>query len=294
MKLYRKYWFFAYVALLPALLIYFFVRIYPIFDTLRLSFYNWDLISPVKKFLGFGNYIELFRDSLFLEALKNTTVIALSTLFLSVPLGLLISVLINYLRDSKLSPIYETIYFLPVVISLVPAAIAWKWIFDARLGTLNQILGIFGIKPKAWLFDPVLSIISVIILTTWQTLGYNMLIFNVGLKNVPKVYYEAATIDGADNFQKFFYITLPLIKPIVLYVSVVSLIRSYNIYAQVFVLAADTQGAPGRLVRVLVYDIIENAFRHYRMGYAASEAMIFLLIVMGLTLIQFYVMRERV
>jgi multiple sugar transport system permease protein len=294
MKLYRKYWFFAYVALLPALLIYFFVRIYPIFDTLRLSFYNWDLISPVKKFLGFGNYIELFRDSLFLEALKNTTVIALSTLFLSVPLGLLISVLINYLRDSKLSPIYETIYFLPVVISLVPAAIAWKWIFDARLGTLNQILGIFGIKPKAWLFDPVLSIISVIILTTWQTLGYNMLIFNVGLKNVPKVYYEAATIDGADNFQKFFYITLPLIKPIVLYASVVSLIRSYNIYAQVFVLAADTQGAPGRLVRVLVYDIIENAFRHYRMGYAASEAMIFLLIVMGLTLIQFYVMRERV
>ncbi|TYT24047.1 sugar ABC transporter permease [Dictyoglomus thermophilum] len=294
MSFYKKYCFFAYIGLLPALLIYFFVRIYPIFDTLRLSFYNWDLISPIKKFLGFENYVELFKDSLFLEALKNTTVIALSTLLLSVPLGLLFCFLINYLKDSKLSPIYETIYFLPVVISLVPSAIAWKWIFDARLGTLNQLLGLFGIKPKAWLFDPILSIISIIILTTWQTLGYNMLIFNVGLKNVPKVYYEAATIDGANNSQKFFYITLPLIKPIVLYVSVVTLIRSFNIYAQVFVLAADTQGAPGRLVRVLVYDIIENAFRHYRMGYAATEAMIFLLIVMGLTLIQFYVMRERV
>jgi len=294
MNLTKRYWVFAYVALLPALLIYFFVRIYPIFDTVRLSFYNWDLISPVKRFLGFGNYIELFKDSLFLESLKNTTVIALSTLLLSVPLALLISVLIDYLRDSKLSPIYETIYFLPVVISLVPAAIAWKWIFDARLGTLNQILGILGIKPKAWLFDPILSVISIIILITWQTLGYNMLIFSVGLKNVPKVYYEAATIDGANNFQKFFYITLPLIKPIILYVSVVSLIRSYNIYAQAFVLASDTQGAPGRLVRVLVYDIIENAFRHYRIGYAASEAMVFLLIVMGLTLIQFYIMREKV
>ncbi|MEM0173108.1 MAG: sugar ABC transporter permease [Sulfolobaceae archaeon] len=294
MNLTRRYWFFVYISLLPVLAIYFFVRIYPIFDTMRLSFYNWDLISPVKKFLGFGNYIELFKDSLFLESLKNTTIIALSTLLLSVPLALLISVLINYLKDSKLSPIYETIYFLPVVISLVPAAIAWKWIFDARLGTLNQILRILGIKPKAWLFDPVLSIVSLIILVTWQTLGYNMLIFSVGLKNVPKVYYEAATIDGANNFQKFFYITLPLIKPIILYVSVVSLIRSYNIYAQAFVLASDTQGAPGRLVRVLVYDIIENAFRHYRMGYAASEAMVFLLIVMGLTLIQFYIMREEV
>lgn len=250
---------------------------------------------PVKNkpFIGLDNFRELFNDQLFLDALMNTTIVAFGVLLLTVPTALLLAGLIYHRTRTRFAAFYETSIFIPHVVSLVPAAMAWKWIFDAQLGPLNALLNLFNIPAQAWLFDPVLSIISLIVLCSWQALGYAVLIYLVGFKNLPESLFEAAKLDGASGAQRFFYISIPLLKPITLYVSVVTLISAFNVYGQAFVLASDSQGAPGRQVRVLVLDMLENAFRNYRVGYAASEAVILLLIVMILTLIQFRLLREK-
>jgi len=289
----RKIWIFAGLALAPILAIYAAVRLYPIGETLRLSLYQWNILSKNKPFIGLDNFRELIGDPLFREALLNTTIIAFGVLIVTIPTALFLAALIYHRTKSRFAGFYETSVFLPHVVSLVPAALAWKWIFDARLGPLNALLGWFGVAPKAWLFDPVLSLVCIIVLCAWQALGYAVLIYLVGFKNLPPSLYEAARLDGASARQSFWYLSIPLLKPITLYVSVVTLVSGFNVYAQAFILASDSQGAPGRQVRVLVLDMLENSFRNYRVGYAASEAVVLLVIVLVLTLIQFTLLREK-
>jgi len=289
----RKRWIFAMLAILPTLAIFAYVRMYPIADTLRLSLHKWDILSKKKPFIGLANFQELMGDRLFQEALLNTTIIAFGVLIITIPLAMVIAALIFHRTRSRFAGFYETSVFIPHVVSLVPAAMAWKWIFDARLGPLNAFLGLFGIQPQAWLFDPVLSVVCVIVLCSWQALGYAVLIYIVGFKSLPVSLYEAAKLDGASGPQSFWYLSIPMLKPITLYVSVVTLVSGFNVYAQAFVLASDAQGAPGRQVRVLVLDMLENSFRNYRVGYAASEAVVLLAIVLVLTLVQFTLLRER-
>jgi multiple sugar transport system permease protein len=289
----RKSWTFVLLALALPVAIFVWVRVIPIIETLRLSLFEWNIISPRKPFVGLDNFRELFEDPLFHEALWNTSLIAFGVLALTIPLALILAALIHHRAGSRLAPFYETAIFIPHVVSLVPAAMAWKWVFDAKLGPLNAALSWFGIPPQPWLFDPLLAVICVIVLCSWQALGYALLIFLVGLKNVPRSLHEAASLDGANGVQQFWYVSLPVLRPITLYVCVVTLIAAFNVYGQVFVLASDTQGAPGHLVRVLVLDMIENSFRNYRVGYAAAEAVVLLAIVLVLTAIQFGLLRER-
>ncbi|MET4256174.1 multiple sugar transport system permease protein [Bradyrhizobium sp. S3.12.5] len=286
-------WLFPVLALLPVLGLYACLRIYPIAETLRLSLFKWNIISRRKPFVGLDNFVELMSDPLFLEAIFNTTIVAFGVLVITIPVGLALAALINGRQGLRRSGFYETSIFLPHVVSLVPAAMAWKWIFDARLGPLNALIGWFGIPAQAWLFDPALSLVCLIVLCSWQSIGYAVLIFLVGLKNVPEALYEAARLDGASALQAFRYVAIPLLRPVMLYVSVITLISSYNIYAQAFVLASDVQGAPGHLVRVLVLDMLENSFRNYRVGYAAAEAVVLLVIVLVLTGAQFRLFRDR-
>ena len=289
----HRRWLFSLVAILPVFAIFAYVRIFPIGEILRLSVHKWDILSKNKPFIGLANFEELFGDKLFLTALTNTSIIAFGVLFITVPLALVIAALIYERTRSRFASFYETAVFIPHVVSLVPAAMAWKWIFDAKLGPLNAFLGMFGIAPKAWLFDPVLSIIAVITVCSWQALGFAVLIYLVGLKNLPRSLFEASRLDGASRIQQFWFVTLPLLKPITLYVSVATLVLAFNVYAQVYVLASDAQGAPGRQVRVLVLDMLENTFRNYRVGYAASEAVVLLVIVLLLTAAQFTMLREK-
>ena len=289
----RKRWIFALLAILPTLAIFAYVRLYPIADTLRLSLHKWDILSKKKPFIGLANFQELLGDRLFHEALINTTIIAFGVLIITIPTALVLAALIYHRTRSRFAGFYETAIFIPHVVSLVPAAMAWKWIFDARLGPLNALLSVFGIEPQAWLFDPVLSVVCVIVLCSWQALGYAVLIYIVGFKSLPTSLFEAAKLDGASGPQSFWFLSIPLLKPITLYVSVVTLVSGFNVYAQAFVLASDAQGAPGRQVRVLVMDMLENSFRNYRVGYAASEAVVLLVIVLVLTVIQFTLLRER-
>ncbi|WKL19454.1 sugar ABC transporter permease [Agrobacterium tumefaciens] len=289
----RKQLTFVISALAVPLTLFVLVRVVPIFETLRLSLFKWDIISRNKPFIGLANFQELASDPLFLEALRNTTIIAVGVLALTIPLALGLAALIQYRFGSALAGFYETSVFIPHIVSLVPAAMAWKWVFDGQLGPLNAFLGFFGIPAQAWLFDPVWSIVCIIVLCSWQALGYAVLIFLIGLRNIPVSLYEAARLDGATAWECFRHISVPQLRPVTLYVSVVTMIAAFNIYGQAFVLASDSQGAPGKLVRVLVLDMLENSFRNYRVGYAAAEAVVLLAIVLFLTAGQFVFFRDK-
>lgn len=289
----NNFYLFCYIGLLPTVLLYFIFRIIPIVDTFRLSFYSWSVLGVGNKFIGLENYFKLFSDKLFITSLVNTTLFAILVVSFSVAISLVLAIMLNNKRMERFSPIYELIYFLPVVTPMVPVAVMWKWIYDPQYGLLNYFLSLFGISPKAWLVYPELALYAIVIMSVWKIVGYYMMIFLVGLKNISKEYYEAALIDGAVGWQVFRYITLPLLRPIVLYVLVVATIQAFNVFTQVYVMTSDIQGAPGRLVRVLVYDIYENGFRYFKMGYASAEAVILLLIVLVLTVFEFRVMGKE-
>ena len=289
----RKRFWFAIMAILPTFAIFGWVRLFPIIETLRLSMHEWNLLSKNKPFVGVQNFVELFGDNQFLDAFTNTAIIAFGAMAVTIPMSLVLAAVIYHRTRSMFSGFYETAVFIPHVVSLVPAAMAWKWIFDAKLGPLNAMIVGLGGDALPWLFDPVLSVICIIFLVSWQTLGYGVLIYLVGFRNLPKSVFEAAQLDGASGVQSFLYMSVPLLKPITLYVSVVTLISGFNVYAQAYVLASDTQGAPGLQVRVLVLDMLENSFQNFRVGYAAAEAVILLTIVLMLTMIQFGLLRVK-
>jgi len=277
--------------LLPVLLIYAYVRIWPITRSVILSFYDWRLIARVRPFVGLANYTRMLGDQNFHIAIWNTTVYSVSTVLISTIIALPLAVLLA--RRGKMSAVYQTIYFLPVITPLVPMSIAWKWIYDYNYGILNYVLSFVGIPPIAWLTDAHIALWALIIMGVWKVLGYNLVIFLVGIRNIPASYMEAASLDGASELQKFWRITLPLLRPILLFVLVTATINAYNVFTQVYVMTLGSQEAPGQAVRVLVYDIYQNAFQFFRMGYASAEAVTLTFIVLGLTLIQFRAFRER-
>jgi multiple sugar transport system permease protein len=280
---------FCYLGLLPIFAIYWVLRLEPIGRTFFLSFHDWHLIRPLKPWVGLANYRELLQDPNFLMALWNTTLFAVAVVALSVVAGLALAVLLA--GRLRFTAAYQAIYFLPVITPMVPMAIAWKWIFDARIGILNYLLSWFGISPIGWLTSPDVAIWSIIIMSVWKVLGYNMVLLLVGLKNIPATLYEAASIDGAFGWQMFQRITLPLLRPILLFVIVVSTINAYNVFTQVYVMTTGSQAAPGSQLRVLVFDIYQNGFQFFKMGYASAEAVVLTLIILVLTLVQFRVIR---
>ena len=152
---------------------------------------------------------------------------------------------------------------------------------------------LFGIPAVAWLTDPGIALYALIIMGVWKVVGYNMILLLVGIRNIPSTYVEAAAIDGASGFQRFRYVPLPLLRPILLYVFVTSSITAFNVFTQVYVMTLGSQSAPGQAVRVLVFDIYQNAFQYFRFGYASAEAVNLTLIVLGLTLIQFRIARNK-
>lgn len=285
-----KLWF-CYTALLPIFALFFILRIWPILDSFRMSFYDWQLIGSARPFVGLQNYVELFGDKQFITAMKNTLLYAGTSVIAGICLALPIS--LAMVRPTRLSRWHEAVYFMPFITPMVPMAVAWKWIYDAQYGLLNYVLSFFGAKPVGWLIHPETAIWALIVMNIWKNLGYNVVLFLVGLRNIPGVYYEASSIDGASGWNRFRYITLPLLKPIMLYVLVTSTISAFNVFTQVYVMTLGSQAAPSSAVRVLLYDIYENAFRYYRLGYACAESVILTLVVLGLTAIQFKLVKSE-
>lgn len=276
---------FCYLVLLPVLALFAYIRLIPIARTVLLSLYNWDLASSHKPFVGLANYVRLMSDDNFILALKNTTLYSVSIVVFSTLLALPLAVFLA--GRSRLAAFYQALYFLPVITPMVPMAIAWKWIYDYNYGIFNYVLSLAHLPAVGWLVSPAIALWALVIMGVWKVLGYNLILFLVGIRNIPAIYFEASSLDGATGWDRFRFVTFPLLKPILLYVLVTATIQAYNVFTQVYVMTLGSQSAPGQAVRVLVYDIYENGFHFFRMGYASSEAVVLTLIVLGLTVVQF-------
>jgi multiple sugar transport system permease protein len=250
-------------------------------------------------FVGLGNFIEMFKGtsvqaSLFRTSLKNTLIFAFAVL----PLNLAITLPLAYMLESigeRFKAFYRTIYFLPVLTSSVGVALIWMSMYDPQAGWINAIIRMFGGHPVSWLSDPraglagvSVAMWAVILAYLWQDYGYNMVIFIAALQAIPQELKDAALIDGATPWKAFTKITLRLIQPTMLFVCVMTMLSSFQVFDIIQVM---TNGAPGNQTQVMMLDIYKNAFRYQRLGWAAAESFILFLIVMGVTIFQMRVLR---
>ena len=291
---YGPQWKYCLAVLGPVCLAYLVIRIIPIFDTAWMSLHNWSLVKPVKPFIGLENYVKLAGDPLFRLALYNTTLFAVVTVPVTLALAFTVAVLLDRPMHGRLENTYKFLFFLPVVPTMVPVSVVWKWIYDPSYGILNYVLGFFGVPPQGWLINSSWAIWAIILMTVWKSVGYYMVLFLVGLKDIPVDYYEAASIDGATAWQRLTQITIPLMRPMLLFNVVIATIFAYNVFAQVYVMTEGPQGSPANPVRVIVMDMYENGFRFLKMGYASAEAMVLLVIVFVLTIVEFRFLRPKV
>jgi len=282
---------YALLVMIPIFLLYLVLRIIPILGTFYLSLFDWNLIKPRRPFIGLKNFINIAGDKSFWLAFSNTMIFTVFVVVISVLLALILALALK--KKTRIGGLYEFAYFLPVVIPMVPVSIIWKWMYDKTYGIINYLLTSLGLTAVGWLTDPNIALISIIIMSIWKVLGYYMVLFLVGLRNIPEQYYEAAVVDGANSWQVFRSITFPLLKRMTLYVSVIATIQALNVFTQVYVMTTGSQGAPLASVRVLVYEIYQNGFRYFKMGYASAQVIVLFAIVLTISLIQFKLLRTE-
>jgi multiple sugar transport system permease protein len=277
----------------PVTLAYFIIRIIPIIYTGWMSLYNWNLGKIDRPFIGLQNYARLLDDALFRTALVNTTLFAVVTVPVTLGLAFGLAVLLDKPMRGRLEGAYKVLLFLPVIPTMVPVSVVWKWIYDPSYGLLNYVIGWFGVPQQGWLIEPRYAIWAIMAMTVWKNVGYYMVLFLVGLKDIPGEYYEAAGIDGANAWERLRHITIPLLRPLLLFNVVIATIFAYNVFAQVYVMTDGPHGSGTNPVRVIVLDMYENGFRYLKMGYASAEAMVLLAIVCLLTVVEFRFLRTR-
>ncbi len=250
-------------------------------------------------FVGLDNYADLFSGSpngqLFRTSLKNTLIFALAVMPLNLAITLPLAVLIETVHR-RLKVVFRTIYFLPTVTSLVAVSLVWGVIYNPTFGLLNLVLRAAGLKGMSWLSDPKtallgipLPMICLIVTYVWQDMGYNLVIFIAGLQGIPDVFHEAARVDGANAWQRFWRITFPLLRPTLTFVIVMTMLSSWQVFVIFYVM---TRGGPGNATRTLVLHIYETAFRYQEMGLAATVAMALFVIIMVTTLLQMRFLRK--
>lgn len=274
----------------PTLVIFGAFILFPVFFSFYLSFQKWNSFSWSGSFVGIDNYIRMFQNEEFWLVLKNTAIYTLGT----VPLNMMISLLIAYGLNKKLmgKKLLRTLFFAPVVISPVAAALIWRWLYDPNFGLINYSLEFLGFDPVNWLNDPSAAMFALIGMGVWKTFGYNMVLFAAGLNAIPDSYYEAATIDGAGAWSKFWHITIPLLSPTTFFIMVMSMIGSFQIFDIVYVL---TSGGPLGSTKVLVFYIYEYAFKYNgEMGYASAVSYTLFAILFALTMLQVKYMKNKI
>lgn len=267
----------AWFMLLPNIIGFIMFMLIPIIATFVLSFTKYDMITT-PKFIGLDNYINMFNDPIVWQVTKNTLIYSVIT----VPVGMCLSLLLAVALDQEiaLKRFYRAAFFLPSITSMVVIAIVWQWIYNPEYGLLNFGLSLFNIEGGEWLISSSTSLVSISIVGIWKRLGYDMIIFLSGLQGIPNTYYEAAKLDGANKIQRFFYITLPMLKPTTFFVFVMAIINSFQVFDQVMLM---TQGGPGRSSSVLVHYLYQNAFQYFKLGYACAIAYLLFAIVLLIT-----------
>ncbi len=277
MNYYKKYT--PYLFLLPAvavLIVFFFI---PFFQTFGLSFFDYSSSIYNPTFNGIDNYIKLFKEPIFYKVMFNTFLYLVIAVPFLVTFPLFLAILIN--QKIRGITLYKILLYLPVIVSIVVAAIAFKWLYAGQ-GILNYILTLFHLEPIGWLVDTKWALFSVAIVTIWKGIGYYMMIYLASLMSVPQDLYEACDIDGANFLTKHLTVTIPHIMPTIALVSTISTISAMKVFAEIYVM---TKGGPLNSTKTIVYYIYERAFENLDLGYASALAVVLLIVVMVFSLI---------
>lgn len=273
---------FAWLAILPALVFFGVFVGFPVGYSFWLSFHEWNMMAATPTWVGLENYAALASDRDFLRSLVQTALftagITACILVFSLAMALLLDQKLRFIR------LCRAVFYLPAVTSLVAIGIVWVWMFDPQFGLINQSLRGIGVEGPLWLADTRLALVSLVITAAWRNVGYFATVFLAGLQGIDQMYYEAARIDGAGPWDSFWRITLPLLKPTIVFVAVLSVILSFQVFALVYVMTA---GGPAGSTQVLVFYLYQQAFTYFRMGYASAIGFVLFVIIFVLTLLQF-------
>lgn len=269
--------------LMPACLILIIFTIVPSLSALVLSFTKWDMMSNIE-FIGIDNYRKLFKDITFLKSFKNTSLYVLGYVPIVVIFSLIIALLLNE-KWFKGKNLFRVIFYLPYIISPVAISMIWKWVYNPAFGLLNQFIGLFGVHRQFWLEDSRFAIPALVLMTVWQMFGYNVVLFMAGLLSIPSSYYEAASVEGASKLQTIRFIILPLLAPTTIFVIVISIINSFQVFDQVLILGGVS--GPPKSLEVVVYYLYKVSFSSFKMGYGATIGMVLFLSILIITIIQF-------
>ena len=277
----------SFLFVIPYLIAFSVFLLFPILYGVYLSLHNFELLSVDHDFVGLANYIDIFTpgtytNSVFFRGLWATFQFVIYSVPLLIFTGLGMAMLVNAL-PRKIRGLFRTVYFMPYALSASVMAVIWLMMFDTNAGFLNSLLQKMGIAGIPWLTATPWAWIALIITTLWWTIGFNMIIFVNALNEVPEDYYEAASIDGANQWRKFIHITLPTIKPVMLFVMITSTIASFNVYAQPFLL---TRGGPGDSTKVLLMNVLDQAFARKQIGSASAMAIMMALLIIIVSLVQ--------
>ncbi|MBI3039029.1 sugar ABC transporter permease [bacterium] len=279
----------AYWYLMPVLSVLLLFHVIPIFYAMAMSCYEWDLIGA-PEWVGSSNFSRLMYDPMFWKSIWNTLVFT----FISVPLSIASALFVALLLNNHISGIgfYRTVYFLPVITSINAVAIVWNFIYHPDYGLLNKLLAIAGVSGQNWLQDPFWAMPCIILMSVWKGLGYNVIIFITGLHNIPKHLYEAARIDGASLWQQFRHITWPLLSPTTYFVFVMSVIGSFQVFSQVYMMTP--RGGPLKSTMVVVFYLYQKAFEKFEFGYALAIAFVLFLMIFAITLFNKLYLEKKV
>jgi multiple sugar transport system permease protein len=278
-----------YLFILPHFVFFALFLLFPIFRGLEISLYDWKIMLKEQQFIGLANYQALMNDKIFWQVLRNTGYFVVLTVTTNVVLGLLVA---SGLKHSFFGRDFlRVLFYAPGILSVAVLGIVGTRIWDTQLGIVNYFVTTTMGGPRiAWLGNPDIVIPALAITTVWWTFGFPMLVFLAGLENIPETIYEAAKIDGANSWQSFRHITIPLIMPTMLFITVTQFIAHMQVFAQPYII---TGGGPGNVSRTAVMYLYETAWKYFRFGYASSMAVVLAIIMIVVTVILFSLMRGR-
>ena len=285
----RRMWGWVFVA--PQFIGLLIFALIPLVMSFVISFHDWDGIADTMKFVGVKNYVHQVMDADFQKALVNTLIYSIMYIPLNIVLALILALAVQKIKGKTL---YRLFYFMPVVTGSVSVGVIWTWILNGDFGLLNSVLAVFGINGPKWLTDTHMVLLSIVIVSVWWNVGYNMVLLLAGLQNIPEVYYEAAEIDGANKWARFRNITIPMLSPTLFFVLINTIISSFQVFDQAFVM---TKGGPGTASMVMAMYGYQISFNQSNMGYGSCISVgifvLSLIVIGGSQALIKYVTREK-
>jgi multiple sugar transport system permease protein len=297
LSLRRRQQLWAYVFILIPLFFFMFIRIGPTLFSFNVSVREWNILSPEKPFVGLDNFEKMWQDfqntrSVVRHAFQNTFAYVVIGMPVQLIVGLILAMMLNHI--TRLVGLFRAVYFIPFVTSTVAISWVWRWMYQPRFGPINLLLSALGLPEQKFLLSPDQSLLSITAVAVWQGLGFVIIIFLAGLKQIPRMYYEAAEIDGASRWQLFRHVTLPLLNTSIVYLAVLQSIRFLRMFAQVINMTSQGSGGPLNSTVTVVLHMYREGFQRYKMGSAAAFMVVLFLIIMVITLVQMRLLTRRV